>query len=106
MQKEAAEDLKNQTAAVDVIHIKTTLDENGDVYIEAELKNVATRPIYSVKIQYTVLDKGGKEVAKGKAAVLPDYVEPGENMSFKEAVKDVHMEDTTVIVDHITWYLD
>jgi tetratricopeptide (TPR) repeat protein len=106
MQKAAKEDLKNQTAAVEVVHIETTLDEFGDVTIEAELKNAATRPIYSVKVEYTVYDSGGHEVGSGTAEVSPDYIEPGEKMSFTATVYGVYVENTTVVVDHATWHLD
>lgn len=106
MQKAAEEDLKNQTAAVEVVHIETTLDEFGDLKIEAELKNAATRPIYSVTVEYTVYDSDGLEVGSGKAEASPNYIEPGEKMSFTGTVYGVHVENTNVVVDHATWYLD
>ncbi|RCW51822.1 FxLYD domain-containing protein [Paenibacillus prosopidis] len=106
MQKAAEEDLKNQTAAVEVVHIETTLDEFGDLTIEAELKNGATRPIYSVTVEYTVYDSNGLEVGSGKAEASPNYIEPGEKMSFTGTVYGVHVENTNVVVDHATWYLD
>ncbi|CAM4366462.1 FxLYD domain-containing protein [Paenibacillus alkaliterrae] len=106
MQKAAEEDLKNQTAAVEVVNIVTTLDEFGALHIEAELKNAATRPIYSISIEFTVYDAEGNEVGSGTAEAMPNYVEPGETMSFMDTVFGVFAEDTTVVVDHATWYLD
>lgn len=106
MQKAAEEDLKNQTAAVEVVHIETTLDEFGDLTVEAELKNAATRPIYSVTIEFTVYNSDGLEVGSGTAEASPNYIEPGEKMSFTGTVYGVYVENTTVVVDHATWYLD
>ena len=106
MQQAAAEDLKNQTAAVEVVHVESSLDEFGDLTITAELKNAATRPIYSITVKFIVYDAEGKEVGSGTAEAAPDYVEPGEKMSFTGTVYGVNVENTTVVVDHATWYLD
>ncbi|MCA0756799.1 FxLYD domain-containing protein [Paenibacillus sp. N4] len=106
MQKAAAEELKNQTAAVEVVLIQTSLDEYGDLTVEAQLKNVATRPIYSVVVNYIVYDAEGNEIASGKAEATPNYVEPGETMTFLEIIPGVNAENTTAAVDHATWYLD
>ncbi|WP_169085955.1 FxLYD domain-containing protein [Paenibacillus sp. PL91] len=106
MQQAAAEDLKNQTAAVEVIKIDSMLDEFGDLTITAELKNAATRPIYSITVKFKVYDAAGVEVGSGTAAATPDYVDAGEKMSFTSTVYGIHVENTTVVVDHATWYLD
>lgn len=106
MQQAAAEDLKNQTAAVEVVKIESTLDEFGDLNIVGELKNAATRPIYSISVQFIVYDADGKEVGKGKAEATPDYVDPGQKITFNSTVYGVYVENTTVVVDHATWYLD
>ncbi|WP_442050711.1 FxLYD domain-containing protein [Paenibacillus sp. 2TAB19] len=106
MQKAAEEDLKNQTAAVEVVRIEGTLDEFGDLIIHGELKNAATRPIYTVVVEYTVYDAQHNKIGTGTAEATPDYIEPGEAMSFSGTVYGVYVENTTVVVDHATWYLD
>lgn len=106
MQQAAAEDLKNQTAAVEVVHMETTLDEFGGLNVTAELKNAATRPIYSITVKFIVYDAEGKEVGSGTAEAEPEYVDPGGKMSFTSTVYGVNVENTTVVVDHATWYLD
>ncbi|MDQ8733821.1 FxLYD domain-containing protein [Paenibacillus sp. LHD-38] len=106
MQQAAAEDLKNQTAAVEVVHIDSTLDEFGDLNIAGELKNAATRPIYSITVKFIVYDAGGNEVGSGTATAAPDYAQPGEKIIFNSTVYGVYVENTTVVVDHATWYLD
>lgn len=106
MQEAAAEDLLNQTEAVKVESTEQTLDEFGDLTITGVLRNVATRAIYSVALDYSILSAEGEIIAKGHITATPNYVEPGEEMSFTETVYGVHSEDTEMVIDHVTWYLD
>lgn len=106
MQRAAEEDLINQTAAVEVVNIEQTLDEFGDLTIEGRLKNAATRPIYSVAVDFTVYGEDGEVAGKGSGTASPNYIEPGEEMSFTATVYGVYIENTSVVIDHVTWYLD
>lgn len=106
MQQAAEEDLINQTAAVEVVSIETTLDEEGALQVVGQMTNAATRPIYSVSVNFTVYDADGKEIGKGHADATPNYIEPGELINFTTTVYGVNVEGTTVVVDHATWYLD
>lgn len=106
MQKAAEEELINQTAAVEVLKTETDLDLFGDFHINGKLKNAATRPIYSVSIEYTVRDSEGNVIESGTVEATPAYVESGETFSFNAVVHDVEDEKATVVIDHATWYLD
>ncbi|SFE75754.1 hypothetical protein SAMN05216378_3966 [Paenibacillus catalpae] len=106
MQKAAEEDLINQTAAVKVKHINAELDLFGDYNVTGELLNAATRPIYSVSIEYTVHDSEGKVITTGKVDATPSYIEAGETFGFSFVVHHVQDENATVAIDHMTWYLD
>jgi hypothetical protein len=106
MQRAAEEDLINQTAAVEVLRTEGLLDEFGDLTITGYLKNKATRPIYSVSIEYSVLDKEGNRLGGGTASVVPNYIEPGEEMTFTAVLYGVYNDETEIVVDHATWYLD
>ena len=106
MQSAAQEDLINQTAAVEVVDIETMMDEFGDLHIEATLKNVATRPIYSVSVQYKVASEDGAIVREGYAEASPNYIEPGELMTFTATEYGVFNDEMIVTVEHSTWYLD
>nr|WP_232243042.1 FxLYD domain-containing protein [Paenibacillus sp. GSMTC-2017] len=106
MQRAAKEDLINQTAAVEVGSTEKTLDEFGDLTIVGHLKNVATRPIYSVTVEFTVLNKEGEVLGKGSATANPNYIEPGEQMSYTATVYGVYTEDVDIVVDPPTYYLD
>nr|WP_237179231.1 FxLYD domain-containing protein [Paenibacillus sp. MMS18-CY102] len=105
MQKAAEEDLKNRTAAINVDQLDVKLDEYGDLHIHAELTNVATKPVYSVYVEYTLKDSYGNVLDTGTAYATPDYVEPGE----KATVDDIYYgayQNATVRIDRAGWYLD
>ncbi|MHA7967258.1 FxLYD domain-containing protein [Paenibacillus sp. CAU 1782] len=106
MQEAAAEDLINQTEAVKVESTDQTLDEFGDLTIVGVLRNAATRPIYSVMLDYSIVSPEGEVLARGNTSATPNYVEPGEEMTFTATVYGVHSEETEVVIDHVTWYLD
>ncbi|MFF2480187.1 FxLYD domain-containing protein [Paenibacillus sp. NPDC058071] len=106
MQKAAEEDLINQTAAVEVVKIETKLGESGELHINGEMKNAATRPIYSVTIEYTVHDANGDAIESGTAEAKPSYIEAGENFHFEGVIQGVEDENVKVVIDHATWYLD
>ncbi|MFD2115366.1 FxLYD domain-containing protein [Paenibacillus yanchengensis] len=106
MQKAAEEDLINQTAAVEVIHIEHTFDEFGNMTIEGLLRNQATRPIHTIEVQFTVYDLEGNELDSGSAKVTPDFVEAGEQMVFTSTIYGAFWQECKVVVDHATWYLE
>ncbi len=106
MQKAAEEDLINQTAAVEVIKIEQTIDEFGNMLIEGSLRNAATRPIHSVVIEFTVYGQNGEKLTSGSETVTPNYIEAGEKMSFTSNIFGVYWQDSKVVIDHASWYLD
>lgn len=106
MQQAAAEELKNQTAAVEVVKMETMLGEEGTLLIQGELKNAATRPIYNVSIEYSVKNAAGQTIGTGMAEATPEYVESGESMYVYGELPDVYEDQTTVVIDNVVWYLD
>lgn len=106
MQRAAEEDLINQTAAVEVVSTEKTLDEFGDLTVVGVLRNAATRPIYSVTVDFTVQSEDGEVLGKGTATATPNYIEPGEQMTFTATVYGVYDDQSVIVVDNATWYLD
>lgn len=106
MENAAEEDLINQTDAIEVLAIDKVIDEFGDMTITGKLKNKATRPIYDVKISYSVHNAIGEALGSGTANATPDYIEPGEEMTFTATVYGVYVDDATVVIEDKTWYLD
>ncbi|WP_147534447.1 FxLYD domain-containing protein [Bacillus marasmi] len=105
MEAAAKEDLKNHTAAVDVLSFNVELDEYGDAYLTGEVKNSATTSIYSIQIEYTVFDAVGEYSDTGYTTVYPYYLEPGETGSFEDIIYYVD-ENVKVEINNIKWYLD
>ncbi|RIX60438.1 zinc ribbon domain-containing protein [Paenibacillus nanensis] len=106
MQRAAEEDLINQTAAVEVVSTDQTLDEFGDLTVVGVLRNAATRPIYSVTVDFTVQSQDGEVLGKGTANATPNYIEPGEQMTFTATIYGIYDEECEIVVDNATWYLD
>ena len=105
MKAAAQEDLKNRTAAVEVTALNANVDEYGDLYINGEIKNVATKGIYSITIYYTITDAEGNYLDDGFTTVYPYYVKPGDTGTFEDIYYGVN-ENAKVAIDNITWYLD
>ena len=106
MQNAAAEDLKNQTAAVEVLHVESFIDAEGRFTVQGELRNAATRPIYRVSVEFTVYNEAGEKLASGMAEASPEYAELGEKLNFYNDEIELLEEQTTVTIDNVTWYLD
>lgn len=104
-QKAAEEDLKNRTAAIEVDALTSTLDENGDVHIHAELRNTATKTIYSVYVDYTLLDAAGAVISTGTIYATPDQVEPGETAVVDDIYYNAYQK-AQVRIDRAGWFLD
>ncbi|AGX06402.1 hypothetical protein B14911_03764 [Bacillus sp. NRRL B-14911] len=105
MEAAAQEDLKNRTAAVEVLGVTAEVDEYGDLYVTGEVKNTATASISSVTIYYSVYDADNSYITDGSVTVYPYYLEPGESGSFDDIYYGIY-QDATVDIDNITWYLN
>ncbi|QKS44005.1 hypothetical protein HUB94_05860 [Paenibacillus cellulosilyticus] len=104
-QKAAEEDLKNRTAAIEVDALTSTLDANGDIHIHAELRNTATKTIYSVYVDYTLLDESGNVISTGTVYATPDQVEPGETAVVDDIYYNAYQK-AQVRIDRAGWFLD
>lgn len=105
MEAAAQEDLRNKTAAVQVLEVTAQLDEYGDLYISGNVENVATTTISSVTVNYTIYDTEGNYINSGYASVYPYYLEPGETGYFEDIQYGVYQE-ANVEIDNSTWYVD
>lgn len=108
MEQQAAEDYINQTAAVELVSFTKKLDELGQAVIIVSLKNVATRAIFDVKLEYSVLNENGDVLYKNKTTVSPESILSGESMMFNVTLPnnvDISMVHE-VIINKGTWSLD
>jgi hypothetical protein len=100
------ENLKNTTAAVELISSNGYYDENTENFIvEISVKNVATRPISNLVVYYDLLDEYGSVVGSSTGYVQPDILDVGESGS----VYNYHYTDgsmTSVNVTNFEWYIN
>lgn len=94
----------NKNDAVDLVDIKATLDEYGNVEVTGKVKSTATIPITTVSVSYTLYDKTGAEYDSNDVVVLPDTLNPGDEGTFEYTHFNVN-EPLTVKVTHFKWYL-
>lgn len=105
MEAAAKEDLKNQTAAVEVSDCSVTVDEYGDMYMMGTVKNVATTKISSISISYSFYGTNNEYLGNGYTSVYPYSLNPGESGNFEDVYFGVY-QDVRVEIDNITWYLE
>lgn len=108
MEEAAAEDYLNQTAAIELVKYEKVMNELGDIVVVAYLKNVATRSIYDISVQYKITDEAGASISEGTIDVMPDYVASGERMSFSVTLPEdaVYEDKVDVSIIEGTWSLD
>lgn len=108
MEQAAAEDYLNQTAAVELLHFEQAMNEIGNIVIVAHLKNVATRAIYEVSLNYQITSEDGSTIMSGTTGVTPDYVASGEGMTFTITLPDDVLIDSDIKLEITdgTWNLD
>lgn len=108
MEQQAAEDLINQTAAVELTGFTKRMDELGNGVIIVSLKNVATRAIYDVELEYSVLNEAGDVLYMNKTNVEPNYINSGDSTIFNFRLPtglDISMVNK-VVINKGTWSLD
>jgi len=100
----AKEDENNRTNAVQVVKTNIILDEYGDCNISGNVKNIATKPISSIQIYFTIYDINNNELGTDYAFISPDYLEisgTGDFESVAYGMPDAHH----IKVTNTTWYI-
>jgi len=108
MEEAAAEDYINQTAAIELIEYEKVMNELGDIVVVAYMKNVATRSIYDVTIDYKIVDSAGTVISNGTTGVTPSYIGSGEGMSFSVTLPEGldYEEEIAVTITNGSWSLE
>ncbi|SEQ54588.1 zinc ribbon domain-containing protein [Piscibacillus halophilus] len=97
----------NANDAVEVVSIDVTRDEEDDnqIIVSGELKSVATVPIYSLSVKYTLHNEDGEQILENETFLYPDTLYPEETGEFEYAHYDIE-EDVEITVEQIKWYLE
>ncbi|WP_027623074.1 FxLYD domain-containing protein [Clostridium lundense] len=77
------EENKNQINSVKVLNSTSNTNSNGDFIVSGEIKNIGTKPIYSIKIFYDIYNSNGQVIASFSTFVYPNYLHPGDKGKFE-----------------------
>ncbi len=107
----AKEEEMNQTSAIELIDLETTVTDYNELKVTGSVKSKATVPVNSIGASYRVLDADGKQFDKGEVYINPDELYPDDTGKFDFMIYDVgkdekNLDQFTVEVDHFTWYLN
>lgn len=108
MDTAAKEQQFNETDAIELVSVDLKSDDQGKLVVKGQVKSLATIPLDSILIAYTLSNKDDAELLSNEVFVYPDKLYPGETGKFefthldrKEKVKHVDVK-----VNKITWYTD
>ncbi|WHZ56182.1 FxLYD domain-containing protein [Metabacillus hrfriensis] len=101
----AKEEKRLKDEAVKVLETKVTVDEFGDAKTSGKIKNTSKSAIHSITVQFTVSDKDGKEIERGKTNVYPNELKPGKEAAFEHITYGVN-DEVVFTIENIIWYQD
>lgn len=98
----------NQNDAVELVDVQLKENDQGHLVVTGQLKSVATIPINTVVVHYTITDQTGEVIDTNEIYVYPDTLYPEETGKFDYTYFDLDQpnHDLTVTVDTITWFLN
>ncbi|MUV36297.1 hypothetical protein JNUCC1_00098 [Lentibacillus sp. JNUCC-1] len=96
----------NENDAIELVKVTAKDDEQGNLLVTGEVKSVATIPINTILIEYSLSSGDGDPFATHHAYVFPDKLYPGEIGQFEFTHYDIKDkgENVQVQVDTIKWY--
>ncbi|SHM89046.1 hypothetical protein [Gracilibacillus kekensis] len=97
----------NESHAIELIDIQLKTEEDKWL-ISGQLKSVATVPIHSILVSYSIIDENDKIILENDVYVYPETLYPEEVGNFDFTHFDANTENTrlTAKVEEITWYLE
>ncbi|WP_404459104.1 zinc ribbon domain-containing protein [Oceanobacillus kapialis] len=98
----------NETDAIDLIEVDLSKDEQGKLVVQGKVKSVATIPVNSILVNYSLETKDGNEILTNEVFVYPDKLYPGETGNFEYTHFDIDEEgkNLDIKVNKMTWYTD
>ncbi|WP_156290497.1 zinc-ribbon domain-containing protein [Oceanobacillus salinisoli] len=98
----------NETNAIELTSSGIEIDNNGNLVVKGEVESVATIPIHSILVEYSLLGDNEKEILSNEVFVYPDTLYPDESGKFEFTHYDLNVkkEQMKLKVDKITWYTD
>lgn len=98
----------NKSDAVKLGTVDIHKDDKGNWIVKGEVSSVATVPISSILIEYTLLTNQDNELLSNKVFVFPDKLYTNEIGKFEFTHYDIdkQQKNIQVKVNKITWYTD
>ncbi|WP_163970819.1 zinc ribbon domain-containing protein [Oceanobacillus halotolerans] len=98
----------NETNALEVTSLQVETDDENNIVVKGEVESVATVPINSILVEYTILTKEETELLSNEVYVFPDKLYPNESGKFEFTHYDIDNDgnDYRVEVDKMKWYVE
>lgn len=96
----------NENDAIELVSVNAASDEQGKLVVKGQVKSVATIPINTILVEYSLISKTGSEFLSNEVYVYPDTLYPDEVGEFEFTHFDINREgkDISIKVDKIKWY--
>ncbi|WP_244513485.1 zinc ribbon domain-containing protein [Oceanobacillus limi] len=105
---EAEERELNETDAIELLSVEVERDQQGNVVVKGEVKSVASDPVHSVLVDYSLTTDNDSEFLSNEVYVYPDTLYPEESGKFEfthyEVSEDIELID--IEVNTVKWYLN
>ncbi|MGY4688534.1 zinc-ribbon domain-containing protein [Salibacterium sp. K-3] len=99
----AAEDQKNQTDAVEVVQAEASVDEQGDLHLDGEVKNNGTAVVSNVNVELAVYENS-QHIGDVVLTASPYDIEPGRSGQFTDFYIGPY-DSVNVEVTDASWYV-
>lgn len=108
MNSAAQENELNENDAIELVSASIKKNKQDHLVVQGEVKSVATVPVHSVVVEYTIVAKDGSEILTNEVVTFPDVLYPGEVGKFEFTHYDLNKKPSTleVTVSKITWYTE
>ncbi|SDJ75921.1 zinc ribbon domain-containing protein [Sediminibacillus albus] len=102
------EKTQNENDAVEMLKAKLSQDDQENIVIIGRLKSIATVPINSISVEYSVLNGEGRELFSNEVYVYPDTLYPGEEGKFEFTHYDTKAstDSSSIKIEKIKWLLE
>lgn len=97
----------NENNAIELIQMDLIDSKNG-ITVLGELKSVATVPIYSVSIKYSIYNNEDELILENEAFLYPETLYPEETGKFEYFHNEIEYEadELNIHIEKISWYLE
>ncbi|MBP1948714.1 zinc ribbon domain-containing protein [Virgibacillus litoralis] len=96
----------NENDAIELVSVNVENNEQDKLVVKGKVKSVATIPINTILVEYTLSSKSGSEFLSNEVYVYPETLYPDEVGEFEFTHFDIDQEgkNINIKVDKIKWY--